>query len=73
MRKKRELSRLPTISGQRRPRRSMKRIQHAWAIRARMLLMAWYFRALSLSMPICLKIVTEKYWIAETPVICTLA
>jgi hypothetical protein len=34
-----------------------------------MLLMAWYFRALSLSIPICLNIVTEKYWMALTPVI----
>lgn len=64
-----ELTRLPMIRVGRRPNLSIKVMQRACAIKARIELIAWYFRVSSADMPICSKMLTEKYWIAETPVI----
>lgn len=65
-----QLTRLPMIRVGRRPNLSMKAMQNACAIKARIALIAWYLRVSSADMPICSKMLTEKYWIAETPVIC---
>ena len=37
------------------------------AIKAMMEDMPWYFSVLSGEIPICAKMVGEKYWMAETP------
>ena len=63
-----QFAKLPLISTGRRPNRSMVNRHANCAMSASTLLMAWYFSAFSAEMPICAKMGTEKYWIAETPV-----
>ena len=48
---------------------SMKAMQNPCAISASTLLIAWYLSVSDVEIPICSKIGTEKYWIADTPVI----
>jgi hypothetical protein len=64
-----QFTKLPIMKTGRLPNLSIVNMQAPCEIRARMLLIAWYFKALSAEIPIWPKMVTEKYWIAETPVI----
>jgi hypothetical protein len=59
IRKQTMFNKLPAMRGRRLPSLSTNNTQHASPIKAMMLLIAWYFRALDPEIPILPYIVTE--------------